>query len=290
MKTIARHIAEASGEAFVNPRIRPVGGGCINQTLILESDQRRWFVKTNDSCQSAMFELEANGLAALVEAKALRVPQPLCWGVAGNRAYLVLEYIPMKAAGRGSAEMAGRRLAALHRCQGQAFGWHQDNIIGATHQPNGWRSSWVEFWRENRLGYQLKLAAQNGYGGRLQRQGERLLEAFPALMTHQPQPSLLHGDFWSGNLAYDDAGQPVIFDPAVYYGDREADLAMSELFGGFGPGFYAAYQEAWPLDPGYAKRKNLYNLYHIINHLNLFGGGYLAQSEHMIDGLLSCCL
>ena len=190
---------------------------------------------------------------------------------------------------RGSDEQAGRELAAMHRTRGRAFGWHRDNTIGSTPQQNTPLDDWVSFWRERRLDFQLKLAAQNGYGGRLQQRGEQLLERFPVLMNHEVAPSLLHGGLWGGNIAYDRDGSPVIFDPAVYYGDREADLAMTELFGGFAGNFYAAYNEAWPLDSGYGVRKVLYNLYHILNHLNLFGDGYLSQSQSMIDRLLAEC-
>jgi fructosamine-3-kinase len=163
-----------------------------------------------------------------------------------------------------------------------------DNTIGSTPQKNTPRQDWVAFWREQRLGYQLQLAARQGHGGALQRQGEQLLEYLPDFFTdHRPQASLLHGDLWSGNYSIDSQGQPVIFDPAVYFGDREADLAMTELFGGFGAEFYAAYNSSWPLEPGYAVRKTLYNLYHILNHLNLFGGGYLSQAQRMIQHLLA---
>jgi fructosamine-3-kinase len=167
------------------------------------------------------------------------------------------------------------------------FGWDRDNTIGSTPQLNEPSVDWVTFWRERRLGYQLELAARNGYRGRLKQRGERLLDGLGALLDHNPVPSLLHGDLWGGNLGYDEAGEPVIFDPACYFGDREADLAMTELFGGFGRRFWAAYQEAWPLSEGYPVRKHLYNLYHVINHLNLFGGGYLSQAESMIDRLLA---
>jgi fructosamine-3-kinase len=145
----------------------------------------------------------------------------------------------------------------------------------------------VEFWRTQRLGFQLRLAAGNGYGGRLQTQGERLLTELPALLAgHTPPAALLHGDLWSGNYSVDVGGAPVIFDPALYYGDRETDLAMTELFGGFSPRFYQAYNDAYPLSEGYRLRKSLYNLYHVLNHLNLFGGGYLAQAEQLLGGLL----
>ena len=146
----------------------------------------------------------------------------------------------------------------------------------------------MRFLRERRLGFQLDLAAANGYRGRLQARGEQLLERLGQFFSHyRPKPSLLHGDLWGGNHAADAKNQPVIFDPAVYYGDRESDLAMTELFGGFSAEFHAAYRDAYPLDPGYAVRKTLYNLYHVLNHLNLFGAGYKSQAETMVDRLLS---
>jgi protein-ribulosamine 3-kinase len=175
----------------------------------------------------------------------------------------------------------------MHRATSGRFGWHRDNTIGATPQLNAWESDWIVFWQTYRLGYQLDLAARSGHGGQLQRRGGLLLERLPALFDHAPVPSLLHGDLWGGNFSGDAEGNPVIFDPACYYGDREADLAMTELFGGFSGRFYSAYRAAWPLDPGYDTRKTLYNLYHILNHLNLFGGGYGSQAERMIDRLLA---
>jgi fructosamine-3-kinase len=182
----------------------------------------------------------------------------------------------------------GQALASLHAMTGAAYGLERDNAIGATLQPNGRADNWVAFWRERRLGFQLDLAAKNGYGGRLLERGRRLLDAIPVFfVNYHPQPSLLHGDLWGGNRAMLADGTPVVYDPAVYYGDREADLAMTQLFGGFGPRFYAAYDEAWPPDDGRAARCDLYDLYHMLNHLNLFGSGYRAQAESMIDRLLA---
>ena len=206
---------------------------------------------------------------------AIRVPEPVCHGTVGEQAYLVMEYVPMGRPGRDAAEQAGRRLAAMHRTSREAFGWHRGNTIGSTPQPNDSDPNWLSFWRERRLGFQLQLASRNGYHS-LREPGERLLEGLSALLEHSPAPSLLHGDLWGGNLGYDAEGEPLIYDPAVYYGDREADLAMTELFGGFPGHFYAAYEEAWPLPEGYRVRKTLYNLYHIINHANMFGGGYVG--------------
>lgn len=168
------------------------------------------------------------------------------------------------------------------------FGFLQDNFIGTTPQPNGWKDNWVDFWREQRLGFQLQLAARNGHGGRLKTLGEKLLDVLPVFFAgYEPQPSLLHGDLWGGNHAFLADGTPVIFDPAPYYGDRECDLAMMELFGGYPADSYAAYRAVYPLDAGYATRRDLYNLYHILNHANLFGDGYAKQAEQMMLRLLA---
>ncbi len=284
---IAEQIGALTGEPFAPAAPRSIGGGCINTTVRLSDGSHSWFVKVNAAAMLDMFEAEHAGLEELASADAIRVPRPLAAGHAAGQAWLVLEDIAFGRPGPGSARTAGRQLAALHRRTAAAFGWHRDNTIGATSQPNAWTPEWANFWHDQRLGHQLRLAAQKGYGGRLQVLGERLLQRFPALLDHAPAPSLLHGDLWGGNIGYTTAGQPVIFDPAVYYGDREADLAMTELFGGFGSEFYAGYREAWPVDAGYATRKVLYNLYHVLNHLNLFGGGYGAQAEDMMARLLA---
>ncbi len=276
----------AQGETgFSADSVRSVAGGSINQAYVVEGDGRSYFVKLNAAGLGDMFAAEAEGLRELAAARAIRVPRVIGWGECVGHAYLVLEYLPLQ--GRGDARKLGEQLAALHRVCAERYGWWRDNTIGATPQDNTRTDDWVEFWRRRRLGYQLDLAARNGHGGRLQVRGERLLEELPALIGHAPPASLLHGDLWSGNQAYDGEGEPVIFDPAVYYGDRETDLAMTELFGAFPADFYAAYEDQYPLDPDYRVRKTVYNLYHVINHLNLFGRGYLAQTEDMIDRLLA---
>ncbi len=286
--TVAREIAAASGAPFAISARHGAGGGCINQAYVVEGGGWRYFVKTNRADRLPMFEAEADGLAELAQVGAIRVPRPVCSGSAGGSAFLVLEHIEFGGGGRGGAERLGAQLAALHRNGAERFGWKRDNTIGATPQNNDWNDSWVEFWRERRLGYQLALAVKNGAGGKLLHEGEKLFDRLPEFFKdYRPVPSLLHGDLWGGNAAYDESGAPVIFDPAVYYGDREADLAMTELFGGFPPAFHAAYREAWPLPPGYAVRKTLYNLYHVLNHYNLFGDGYLGQAERMIASLLA---
>jgi fructosamine-3-kinase len=224
------------------------------------------FLKTNTAAFADAFAAEADGLAALA-ASGLPVPSPIRHGGEGATAFLLLELLELRSSGDSAA--LGRSLAALHARPGAQFGWTRDNFIGATPQANAWHENWAEFFRRRRIEPQLALAHSNGFD--LEPPN---VEAI--LAGHDPQPALLHGDLWSGNVGFVDAG-PVFFDPAVYYGDREADLAMTELFGGFPKAFYAAYEAALPLRTGYETRKHLYNLYHLLNHLNLFGGGYLAQ-------------
>ncbi len=285
---ISRDISAATGEAFSPGVVRAVGGGCINSAYLIKDGARRFFVKVNRAASLALFEAEAEGLREIALTGEIRVPMPVCTGVAADSAFLVLEFLDFSVGGKGRAEELGRQLAGMHRVTASRHGWRRGNAIGSTPQINAQTDNWPEFWRERRLGCQFALAAQNGYKGKLQYQGERLLVRIDAFFPgYAPPPSLLHGDLWSGNYGYTHAGEPVIFDPAVYYGDRETDLAMTELFGGFPPAFYAVYREVFPLDAGYEVRKKLYQLYHILNHLNLFGGSYLMQAEEMISKLLS---
>lgn len=268
---IVDHISAASGEAFCPNQSNGLSGGSINNAMRLSDGKRHWFVKTNHSSRLDMFEAEAAGLSALAEPEEIRVAQPLCTGIAGSQSYIVMEFINLSGGKGGSQALAGQQLAALHKTNSKQFGWHRDNTIGATPQVNTQSDDWEYFWRHYRLGYQLKLAKSNGYGGKLLDGGERLLDGFGLLLDHSPVPSLIHGDLWGGNLGFDEKGSPVIYDPATYYADREAELAMTELFGGFSVDFYSAYNDVWPLDSGYKIRIKLYKLYHILNHLNLFG-------------------
>lgn len=288
LSEVAAEIATVTQQPFVLKAHHAIGGGCINQAYQLEGSGRSYFVKLNGAAKVGMFAAEFAGLQALQQAAAIRVPRPICQGTIGAQAYLVLEYIALECGNAKSLSQLGQQLAELHRHTQAQFGWIRDNTIGETPQPNRPNNSWVDFWAHQRLHFQLERAAQKGYRGDLQRQGEQLLVGLGAFFAqYQPLASLLHGDLWSGNYATDAQGQPVIFDPAVYYGDREADIAMTELFGGFGESFYLAYQEYYPLDVGYSVRKDLYNLYHLLNHLNLFGGSYQAQASHLLGRLLS---
>lgn len=286
---LAEAIATATGAALVKPRLIAVGGGDINAAQRIEdATGRRYFVKTNTAARLAMFEAEKAALEEIAATATVHVPRPLCVGAADESAWLVLEWLDLQRLDERSAARLGEQLAALHRVSSPTFGWHRDNTIGATPQANTTSEDWVEFWQLRRLEPQLRLAAQNGFRGRLQRLGENLLADCPAFFaTHRPLPSLLHGDLWGGNAAATAGGEPVVFDPASYYGDREADLAMTELFGGFPRDFHDAYCTAWPLDAGYGVRRDFYNLYHVLNHANLFGGGYAGRAERMVEGLLA---
>lgn len=269
-----------------------VGGGSVSSAWRFEGAERSYFVKLNRAVWADMFAAEADGLREIDDAAALRVPLPLCHGVLEDHAFLVCECLQLSNPGRQSAAILGSQLAIMHRHTQPRYGWRRDNTIGCTVQCNTLSSDWCVFWREQRLGYQLQLAAGNGLSPALLNKGERLMAELDSLLAgHQPAASLLHGDLWAGNRGEDEHGMPVLFDPAVYYGDREADLAMTELFSGFPDAFYAAYRESWPLDDGYAMRRTLYNLYHILNHANLFdkgsGGGYADRAKDMMDMLLA---
>lgn len=282
---IAAHIERQLAVSCPYGTHQSLAGGDINRAYLLECAERRFFVKLNSAENAGMFAAETAGLEALSASGALRVPEPICHGTHQDQAYLAMEYLLLR--GDGNLRHAGTALAELHQVRGPRYGWQRNNTIGTTTQRNDWRDNWADFWSELRLGYQLDLAERGGYARGLGG-GRELQELVGVLLRdHNPAPSLLHGDLWRGNFAFDEHGHPALFDPAVYFGDRETDLAMTELFGGFGTDFYAAYRAQGPLREGYAIRKTLYNLYHVLNHLNLFGGGYLRQARTMIDQLLA---
>lgn len=285
-KAIADRIQFLIGGSFRPTAPEPVSGGCINDAMVLSDGAQHFFVKLNRGDKVGMYEAEAEGLSAIAATHTVRVPGVIDFGVAEDTAYLVLEYL--QPGGCGGDGALGESLAAMHHHTTTRFGWHRDNTIGATPQPNAWHEDWLCFLRERRIGYLLDRACARGGDARLRDLGDELLHRLPELFGgYTPVPSLLHGDLWGGNWATLASGEPAVFDPAVYYGDREADLAMTELFGGFSPRFYAAYQAAWPLDAGYALRKDLYNLYHVLNHFLLFGGGYARQAQAMASRLLA---
>ena len=285
---LATAIGKVVGAKLRREPVARVHGGSINACYRWESEAGPIFVKIAPARSSEMFAAEAAGLEELRSADAVRVPRVLGVGADAVDAWLALEWIKSVAPSRSTDTVLGEQLARQHRFTSPAFGWRRDNTIGSTPQPNQWLEDWVTFFGRYRLRYQLDLAADNDFGGRLQERGGALLDRLGELFAgHRPAPSLLHGDLWAGNRCGDEKGQPVIFDPAVYFGDREVDLAMTRLFGGFNAGFYSAYEAVWPVDSGADTRANLYNLYHVLNHLNLFGSGYLRQAVSLIDSLMA---
>ncbi|MFW5443836.1 MAG: fructosamine kinase family protein [Methylococcaceae bacterium] len=285
---IAKQIEQTTEQPFTVINSRPVGGGCINTAYILQGQNSSYFIKLNRHELLSMFEAEFAGLQEIAQTKTVPVPQAIIYGISGDKAFLVLNNIQLATSNTQSDKQLGQQLAELHKIQQPYFGWHQNNTIGSTEQINQRSDDWISFWRKQRLSFQLSLAEKNGYGGKLTQSGEKLSESLDYFFDHyKPQPSLLHGDLWSGNYAATNKGDAIIYDPACYYGDRETDIAMTELFGGFGSSFINTYNNAYPLHSDYSIRKTLYNLYHILNHLNLFGSSYQHQAQCMIDSLLS---
>jgi fructosamine-3-kinase len=264
-----------------------VGGGSIYACFRYEIGTEPVFVKIAPAASIELLTAEAVGLEELRTAAAIRVPNVRSVGVSEGHALLVLEWIDI--AGNNAADSKlGELLAIQHRSVKPLFGWQRHNFIGSTPQINFWSRNWINFWREHRLEAQLNRVEEAGADDRIIERTallSTLIDGF--FVSYMPIASLLHGDLWSGNRATDTRGSPVIFDPAVYYGDRECDLAMTRLFGGFSSEFHAAYAATWPLDVGWQQRVELYNLYHVLNHFNLFGGGYLSQAGEMVERLLA---
>jgi fructosamine-3-kinase len=276
---------EAKLESRVE-RALPLSGGDINQAFRVElADRRVVFVKQNSSAPRSMFPAEARGLAYLAEARALRVPEVIAVSDEAGQtpAFLVLEYLEPGPRRQGFEQELGRSLAKLHRFGASNFGLDHDNFIGSLPQSNRTRQSWPEFYRRERLQPLLKLALDRGLAdARLAAKFEKLFARLTHVCGPAEPPARLHGDLWGGNLHSDAAGAPVLIDPAVYAGHREVDLAMMRLFGGFGPAVFAAYQEEYPLVEGHTGRVDLYQLYPLLVHLNLFGRGYLDGVERAL--------
>jgi fructosamine-3-kinase len=243
------------------------------------------FTKVAPAAALPMFEAEAAGLAELRRAGEIRVPEVYAVETIKGEALIAMERLHFSAPSAADQAMLGRQLARLHRHRRDEYGWNRDNTVGPTPQINTYNADWAAFYRTQRLQYQLNLAERNGYRGELQALGANLCNSINDLFaTYRPVASLLHGDLWGGNWGVaDDA--PVLFDPAVYYGDRETDLAMTRLFGGFSGRFYAAYESEWPLSDGHELRLSLYQLYHVLNHLNLFGRAYHPQALSLLRQL-----
>lgn len=282
---IAQAITQATEQKFKITSAQSVSGGCINQGYGVSSDCAKYFVKLNQASQLDMFVAEALGLKQMHATNTIAVPKPICWGIADNSSYIVLQWLDLSSGDSNSWAEMGCQLAAMHReGTNENFGFEINNTIGSTPQINTWMDNWADFFAQQRIGYQLRLAKRNG--GNFPDLNKVVDAVKSQLIDRQPVASIVHGDLWSGNAAIMADGVPTIFDPATYYGDRETDLAMTELFGGFPPAFYHGYNEEWQLDIGYKGRKNIYNLYHVLNHFNLFGGGYGSQAARIIKQIM----
>lgn len=276
-------------EEFLDEKVtseRSLGGGCIaNARRIQTESGKSYFLKSYSHGGSVILQNESNGLNELVKAGSIRIPKVvLC-----DNSFLLMEYIESGSRVSNFSEIFGRQFAQLHRFKGEQFGFFEDNYIGATPQVNLPQSnSWTEFFWENRLMYQYRLAEKNGYASHELQDGYRLLEQNinDIIGGSEENPALLHGDLWGGNYMVDDKGQPCLIDPAVYYGHREADLAMTMIFGGFDSRFYSAYIEEYPLPAGWERRSDIYKLYHIMNHLNIFGTGYYSQAIRLMNSYM----
>lgn len=278
----------SEGKATQITRISPVGGGCINLASRYDTDAGSFFVKTNRSIGPSMFEGEALGLGAMYETKSIRVPRPFKVGpLPTGGSYIIMEFIEFGRS-RGDQAVLGRKLAEMHKAgkSEKGFGFDVDNTIGSTPQINTWTSDWVKFYAEHRLGYQLKLALDQYGDSTIYAKGEKLMKNLGRLFENvEIEPCLLHGDLWSGNISSDKNGEPVILDPACYYGHNEAEFGMSWC-AGFGGSFYNAYFEVMPKQAGFEKRRDVYMLYHYLNHYNLFGSGYRSSAMSIIDDYL----
>jgi len=285
-KIVMQHISSVAKTKVTLLKREMIAGGCINQCYkVTDSNHKQWFIKTNSSTLIEMFIAESKGLNEIANSQSIRSPKSICYGLTKDFSYLVLEFISLKPL--SSQIKMGKELAKMHQTTGKYFGWSRNNTIGSTPQSNQKNSNWASFWKDHRLLFQLNLALKNGYPPKAYEDGLKLAENCHLFFSnYNVKPSLLHGDLWGGNAACDSNGNPIIFDPAVYYGDRETDIAMTELFGGFSNDFYVSYNQYYALDKDYTTRKNLYNLYHILNHFNLFGGGYASQSHNIVTELL----
>lgn len=266
-------------------KLSPIGGGCINDSLQAETSAGVFFVKHNSAQRyPGMFEAEARGLALLKggAGDTLGVPEVITFGESQNEAMLVLEFIEAGRRRDGFWEAFGHGLAQLHRQSQSSFGLDHPNYIGSLPQSNRQHPSWTEFFVEERLEPQLRMARDQGKAG--PDLGRRFQALYPHLGDFFPQeePSLLHGDLWSGNFMVDAGGRPAVIDPAVYFGHRYMDLGMSQLFGGFASAFYDAYHQSLPLEPSWRKSMDIANLYPLMVHVNLFGGGYLGSVQNIL--------
>jgi protein-ribulosamine 3-kinase len=262
----------------------PSSGGCINNGGKMDTTAGAFFIKWNDAGKfPRMFEAEAKGLNLLRESGTVNVPTVVGTGVIGSYQFLVLEHIERAPTSSTYWRRLGQDLGSLHQISAKFFGLDHDNYIGSLTQNNKQEKGWIEFFIRQRLEKQLLLAKTQGEVDDItMKKFQKLYEKLPSLLPEE-DPSLLHGDLWSGNIMVNSKGEPSLIDPAVYFGNREVDLAMTQLFGGFNLSFIESYNACFPLVPGFQERVDIYNLYPLLVHVNLFGGGYLSQVKNVLN-------
>ncbi|MDP5031025.1 MAG: fructosamine kinase family protein [Paraglaciecola sp.] len=280
---ISEEISKSINKDFICDDIREISSGHSHKAFKITDGRSRYFVKTNQKSYLPHFESEIDGLTHLSKAQLFRLPKIICSGVVADKAFLVLEFLTLSEGTTEDWFQFGQLLAQQHQTQTQnMYGWQEDNYIGLSPQPNKWNKKWCQFFAEQRIGFMLQLLAEKGKN--LANIDKIVAAVFKLLAGHVPVASMLHGDFWSGNSGFH-KGLPTLFDPALYYGDRETDIAMSELFARLPTAFYEGYQATWPLDPGYEYRKPVYQLYHVLNHALIFGEHYIQSAQAILKNM-----
>jgi len=284
-QAISKQLSEVLLFSYEIKEKTKVHGGDINDCYMISDGEQRYFVKVNRRDFLPKFEIEAENIRLLHDSRTVFVPELVLTGTSKDHSFIVLNYLPTKPLDDSKNSFSfGQQLARLHQWGEQKeYGLDQDNYIGATLQPNKWDRKWGRFFAEQRIGWQLQLLREKGINLVDINEFTQLVQN--RLANHQPKPALLHGDLWHGNVANSVFGA-ICYDPACYWGDRECDIAMTELFEGFQAEFYQGYESVAPLDLGYSERKDIYNLYHLLNHYNQFGGHYLDQSQKLINQIL----
>jgi fructosamine-3-kinase len=280
---IGQQISQQIQQKFNCDEVRQVTSGDSHRAFTVSDGKQHFFIKINEKLHLANFNGEVEGLEHLTSTELFKIPKVICTGTVSDHSFLVLEYIQIESGTKDNWFQFGQNLAQLHKNHTQKmYGWQEDNFIGLTVQPNCWQNNWSVFFSEQRIGFILQLLLEKGHD---LADIDRVVNTVKSLLKgHHPKASMLHGDLWQGNTGFH-KGQPVLYDPAFYFGDRETDLAMSELFGRFPDPFYQGYSDKWPIDADYLFRKPVYQLYHVLNHALLFGGHYLNSARSTLKNL-----
>ena len=280
---ISEQISKCIQQDFICDDIREVKAGDSHKAYKISDGKQRFFVKTNEKIQLSNFDAEREGLEHLNNTQLFKVPRVICSGLVSSHSFLVLEHVNLTAGNDTTWFHFGQALAKLHSNHTQQmYGWQEDNFIGLTPQSNLWQKKWNCFYAEQRIGFMLQLLSEKGHE---LANIDSVVESVNHLLSgHNPKSSMLHGDLWQGNTGFH-LNHPVVYDPAFYFGDRETDLAMTELFGRFPESFYQGYEDIWPLENDYQYRKPIYQLYHVLNHALLFGGHYIESAKITLKNL-----